>query len=121
VITSPAFLGGSNLAVAAKSKNPELAYDLLKIMASDGYQKKFAELGLLPAKKSLLGDVGGGDAGKAQAAAAQNTRFVPSSENWAAVEATSILPDMIVAISGGADVAEEAAKADAAIEEILNG
>ena len=46
---------------------------------------------------------------------------MPSSENWAAVEASNILPDMIVAISGGADVKAEAAKADAAIEALLNG
>jgi hypothetical protein len=71
--------------------------------------------------KSLLGGVSGSDAATAQAKAAENSRFVPSSENWAAVEASNILPDMIVAISGGADVKAEAAKADAAIEGILNG
>lgn len=40
--TAPAFLGGSNLAISAKSANPELAYSLLKIMASEGYQTKLA-------------------------------------------------------------------------------
>jgi N,N'-diacetylchitobiose transport system substrate-binding protein len=118
--TAPAFLGGSNLAVAAKSKNPELAYDLLKIMTSDGYQKQFAALGLLPAKKSLLGEVGGGDAGQAQAKAAENTRFVPASENWAGVESSTVMPDMLVAIAKGGDVAAEAKRADAEIETALN-
>jgi len=118
--TAPAFLGGSNLAVAAKSKNPELAYDLLKIMTSDGYQKQFAALGLLPAKKSLLGEVGGGEAGKAQAKAAANTRFVPASENWAGVESSTVLPDMLVGIAKGGDVAAEAKRADAEIETALN-
>lgn len=118
--TAPAFLGGSNLAVSAKSKNPGLAYDLLKVMASDGYQKQFAALGLLPAKKSLLGDVAGDDAAKAQAKAAENTRFVPSSENWAGVEASTVMPDMLVAIAQGKDVAAEAKKADTAIEAALN-
>jgi len=119
--TSPAFLGGSNLAVSAKSKNPELANELLKILVSKDYQKQFADQGTIPALKSLLGGITGSDAATAQAKAAQNSRFVPSSENWAAVEASNILPDMIVAISGGADVKTEAAKADAAIEQILNG
>jgi N,N'-diacetylchitobiose transport system substrate-binding protein len=118
--TAPAFLGGSNLAVSAKSKHPGLAYDLLKIMAGDGYQKRFAALGLLPAKKSLLADVAGDEAAKAQAKAAQNTRFVPSSENWAGVEASTVLPDMLVAIAQGGDVAAEAKKADTAIEAALN-
>ncbi len=118
--TAPAFLGGSNLAVAAKSANPELAYDLLKIMTSDGYQKQFAALGLLPAKKSLLGEVGGGDAGKAQATAAENTRFVPASENWAGVETSTVMPDMLVGIAKGGDVATEAKRADGEIETALN-
>ncbi len=119
--TAPAFLGGSNLAISAKSANAELAYDLLKIITSPGYQEQFAANGTIPALKSLLGQVGGSEGAQAQAKAAENSRFVPSSENWAAVEAANILPDMIVAIAGGADVAEEAARADASIEEILNG
>lgn len=118
---APAFLGGSNLAISANSAHQDLAYDLLKIMASADYQKQLAGLGLLPALKSLLPEVSGSESAVAQAQAAENSRFVPSSENWAAVEASSILPDMIVAIAGGADVADEAAKADAAIEDTLNG
>ena len=119
--TSPAFLGGSNLAISAKSKHADLAMDLLKILVSKDYQKQFADQGTIPALKSLLGNVTGSDAATAQAKAAENSRFVPSSENWAAVEASNVLPDMIVAISGGADVKSEAAKADAAIEATLNG
>ncbi len=119
--TSPAFLGGSNLAISAKSKSPELANELLQILVSPDYQKQFAAQGTIPALKSLLATISGSDAATAQAKAAENSRFTPSSENWAAVEASNILPDMIVAISGGADVKTEAAKADAAIEELLNG
>ena len=119
--TAPAFLGGSNLAVSAGSEDPELAYELLKIMTSDGYQEQFAELGLLPAKVSLLEGVGGSEAAEAQATAAANSRFVPSSESWAGVEASTVLPDMLVAIAGGADVEAEAARADEAIEALLNG
>lgn len=117
---APAFLGGSNLAVSAKSKNPDLAYKLLKIMTSDGYQKQFAALGLLPAKKSLLTDVSGDASAVAQAKAAENTRFTPASENWAGVEAGTVLPDLLVGIAKGGDVATEAKKADAAIDSALN-
>ncbi|GLY18777.1 extracellular solute-binding protein [Kineosporia rhizophila] len=118
--TAPAFLGGSNLAISAKSANPELAYSLLKIMASEGYQTKLADLGLLPVKKSLLGQVTGDEAAEAQAKAAENTRFTPASENWAGVEAGSVLPDMLVAIAQGKDVAAEAKTADEAIASALN-
>src|SRR4029079_5112771 len=51
---APAFLGGSNIAVSAKSKHQDLAYDLVKLMTGADYQKKMAALGLLPAPKSLL-------------------------------------------------------------------
>jgi N,N'-diacetylchitobiose transport system substrate-binding protein len=119
--TSPAFLGGSNLAISANSEHPELAYELLRILVSKDYQQQFADQGTIPALKSLLGGVSGSEGAVAQAKAAENSRFVPSSEHWAAVEASNILPDMIVAIAGGADVQAEAERADAAIEEILNG
>ena len=119
--TAPAFLGGSNLAISAKSKNQALAYDLLKIITGDGYQKKMAALGLLPAKKSLLTEVGGSEAATAQAAAAENSRFVPSSEKWAGVEASTVLPDMLVAIARGGDITAEATKADTAVADALNG
>jgi N,N'-diacetylchitobiose transport system substrate-binding protein len=119
--TSPAFLGGSNLAISAKSKHSDLAYDLMKVLLSKGYQKQFADQGTIPALKSLLGGVTGSEAATAQAKAAENSRFVPSSENWAGVEASDILPDMGVALSGGADVTTEATKADTAIEGMLNG
>jgi N,N'-diacetylchitobiose transport system substrate-binding protein len=118
--TAPVFLGGSNLAVSAKSTNPDLAKDLLAIMLGEEYQTMFAERGLLPARKALLGKVGGDPASEAQAKAAENSRFVPSSEHWAAVEAGSILPDMLVAIAQGADVRTEAERADEALAAALN-
>ncbi|MBT0770904.1 extracellular solute-binding protein [Kineosporia sp. J2-2] len=117
---APSFLGGSNLAVSAKSEHPELALSLLKILSGDEYQTKLADLGLLPVKKSLLGEVSGDEAAKAQAEAAENTRFTPASENWAGVEAGSVLPDMLVAIAQGKDIATETKTADEAIASALN-
>ena len=107
-------------AIPTNSENQELAYDLLKIMVSSGYQKLMAENSLIPGIKSELDSVTGSDAAVAQAEAAQNSRFVPSSENWAGVEAANILPDMLVEIAQGGDIAEAAARADAAIEDALN-
>jgi N,N'-diacetylchitobiose transport system substrate-binding protein len=117
---APAFLGGSNLAISAKSKYPALALSLLKIMTGEGYQKQLAAIGLLPAKKSLLPDVKGDASVQAQAKAATNTRFTPESPNWAGIEASSTLPDMLVGIAKGGDVATEAKQADSAIETALN-
>jgi N,N'-diacetylchitobiose transport system substrate-binding protein len=118
--TSPVFLGGSNLAIPANSDNPDLALDLLKVLISSEYQAQVAETGLLPALKSELGNVPDTEAAQAQATAAENSRFVPSSENWAAVEAAFVLQDMLTDIAQGGDIASAAATADSAIEETLN-
>jgi N,N'-diacetylchitobiose transport system substrate-binding protein len=118
--TAPAFLGGSNLAISAKSAHQDLAYDLVKIMTSKGYQQQFAAAGTIPALKSLLGQVSGDAGAKAQALASANSRFVPSSENWAGVEASTVLPDMLVSIAQGGDVQAAAKSADDAITSQLN-
>ena len=69
----------------------------------------------------MLAQVAGSDAAVAQATAAENSRFVPTSEKWAGVEAANILQDMLTEIAQGGDIAAAAAAADAAIEEMLNG
>jgi N,N'-diacetylchitobiose transport system substrate-binding protein len=119
--TSPVFLGGSNLGIPTNSENQDLAYELLKILVSAGYQRQIAEAGLIPALKSELESVTGSEAAVAQAKAAENSRFVPTSEHWADVEAANVLPDMLVEIAQGGDIAAAAANADAAIEAALNG
>ena len=45
---------------------------------------------------------------------------MPSSENWAAVEAAFVLQDMLTDIAQGGDIAAAAATADSAIEDTLN-
>lgn len=119
--TSPVFLGGSVLAIPSRSEHPDLALDLLKVLAGAEFQSELAATGLLPALKSQLGNVPDTEAAVAQAKAAENSRFTPSSENWAAVEAGNVLQDMLVSIAQGDDIASAAATADAAIEDALNG
>jgi N,N'-diacetylchitobiose transport system substrate-binding protein len=118
--TAPVFLGGSNLGIPVKSENQDLAYDLLKVLVSAGFQKQFAENGTIPAIKSELASVAGSDAAVAQAKAAENSRFVPTSEKWAGVEAANVLQDMLTQIAQGDDIADAAAQADSAIESTLN-
>ena len=88
---------------------------------SSGFQKQFAEAGTIPAIKSELANVAGSPAAEAQATAAENSRFVPTSEKWAGVEAANVLQDMLTQIAQGDDIAEAAGQADAAIESTLNG
>jgi N,N'-diacetylchitobiose transport system substrate-binding protein len=118
--TAPIFLGGSNIAVSAKSKHPDLAYDVVKLLLSDGYQSKMAEAGLIPAKTSLVTKMGTDEVATATAAAAQNTKLTPAAPGWANVEADKIMEDLFVNIARGGDVTKLAEAADAKITAALN-
>jgi N,N'-diacetylchitobiose transport system substrate-binding protein len=117
------FAGGSNIGIAAKSKNQDLAKSALEIMLSDEYQTILAENGLVPALVSLGDKVAAATPELATviAEAAANAKLTPASPNWADVEAQGIMQDLFVNIANGGDVEELATAADEQIEEILNG
>lgn len=117
---APSFLGGSVLGISAKSGNIALANEFLKLISSDGFQTQYAEAGLIPNRKSLLDKVAGSPGALAQAVAAENSRFTPSSEFWADVEGGDILQDMGTSIGNGDEVQDAAQSANDAIIEILN-
>ena len=117
---APVLLGGSNIAVAAKSPDQELAKKAVEIMLSDEYQSIMAENGLTPAKESLATELGDDEFAEATIAAASNAKLTPPAAGWASVEGARILEDMFVGIANGGDLAELAADADAAMEEQLN-
>jgi len=114
------FAGGSNIGVSAKSANPDLAVDALKIILSDEFQTIYAEGGLVPAKLSLADKLGTDEVAQAIAAAAGNAKLTPASPRWADVEAARILEDLFVNIAQGGDVKTLAEEADKQIEDILN-
>lgn len=114
------FAGGSNIGVSAKSANPDLAVDALKIILSDEFQTIYAEGGLVPAKLSLADKLGNDEVAQAIAAAAGNAKLTPASPRWADVEAARILEDLFVNIAQGGDVKTLAEEADKQIEDILN-
>ncbi|MFB7892997.1 extracellular solute-binding protein [Microbacterium sp. NPDC056044] len=117
------FAGGSNVGIAAKSKNPDLAKSALEIMLSDEYQTILAENGLVPALVSLGDKVAAATPELATviAEAAANSKLTPASPNWADVEAQGIMQDLFVNIANGGDIKELATAADEQIESILNG
>jgi N,N'-diacetylchitobiose transport system substrate-binding protein len=96
---APSFLGGSVLGISAKSQNQGLAAEFLKLISSEGFQSQYAEAGLIPNQKTYLDLVTGSPGAEAQAQAAENSRFTPSSEYWAEVEGGDILQDMGTTIS----------------------
>ncbi|MGV3711767.1 extracellular solute-binding protein [Pseudolysinimonas sp.] len=117
------FAGGSNIAISAKSANPELAESAMKIIFSDEYQSILAGAGLVPAKQSLGDQVAAASPELAAviAEAAANAKLTPASPKWADVEAARVLQDFFVKIATGGDIEALATQLDSDIEAILNG
>lgn len=118
--TAPIFAGGSNIAVATKSANPEQARAALDIMTGEGYQTLLAEGGLTPGLTAAASSLPDTPIAKAQATALANSKVTPTTPKWAEVEAAQIIQEALVKIAQGGDVAAIAGDLDAQIEEILN-
>ncbi|TDD72954.1 extracellular solute-binding protein [Jiangella aurantiaca] len=116
---APVLLGGSNIAISAKSPNQELAANLLRIIMSDEFQSQYAENGLTPAKVSLADGLGTDEFAAATVEAVTNAKLTPAAANWATVEGSRVLEDLFVAIANGGDVQQLAEDADAAIADQL--
>lgn len=118
--TAPIFAGGSNMAVATKSANPEKARAALAVLTSTGYQKLMAEGGLTPGILSAAEFLPDTPVAKAQAQALANSKVTPTTPKWAEVEAAQIIQEALVKIAQGGDVKKIASALDAQIEGILN-
>ncbi|SEB48903.1 carbohydrate ABC transporter substrate-binding protein, CUT1 family [Nocardioides exalbidus] len=118
---APVLLGGSDLAVAAKSPNQDLAQEAIALMLSDDYQTILAKAGLTPAKVSLASELGDDEYAQATIEAASNAKLTPAAPGWATVEGSRVLEDLFSAIAQGGDVEELASKADEQMNGQLNG
>jgi len=118
---APVLLGGSDIAVAAKSAHQELAQEAVALMLSEEYQTVMAEAGLTPARTSLASLLGDDEYAEATVAAASNAKLTPAAPGWATVEGSRVLEDLFSAIAQGGDVEELATKADEQMAGQLNG
>jgi N,N'-diacetylchitobiose transport system substrate-binding protein len=117
---APVLLGGSDIAISAKSANQDLAKKAVALMLSDDYQTILGQHGLTPAKVSLSSLLGTDEFGQAAIAAASNAKLTPAAAGWASVEGSRVLEDLFVDIAKGGDVTTLAAAADEKIAEQLN-
>ena len=122
---APAFAGGSDLGVWAKSPNKTAAWDLLSVMDSPANATAFANAqGFFPEFTSALS--GGGYASNPVLAgfakAAAYTQISPlNSKNWATADATdAIIPTMMKALMKGAPIAATVSKANTELQNVLN-
>ncbi len=118
---APVFAGGSNIGISAKSKNPELSKELLKIIFSEEYQTKLGGAGLGPANSDHVSSLGDDEFAKALVDSASNSKLTPAAPGWAAVEASMVLEEFFGKIEGATDLAALAKVYDAKITPMLNG
>jgi len=118
----PEFLGGSDLAIPAQSKNPTLAADWIKAFTSTSAETGIAKVGNIPNTTKLAGVNKDNPQLAPFAKAAASSWFVPTAPNWVNVENADVLQNMLVQIYTGSKSVTAAAKsADKQIEKILNG
>lgn len=117
---APVFAGGSNIAVSAKSKNQDLARDLLRIVFSADYQKKLGGAGLGPANADYVDSLGSDEFAKALIASASNSKLTPAAPGWAAVESSMVMEEFFGKIRDASDLTALAKEYDAKITPMLN-
>ncbi len=117
---APVLLGGSNIAISAKSPHQDLARAAVELMLSEDYQTILAEAGLTPAKQSYASKLGDDEFAQATIEAASNAKLTPPAASWATVEGKFVLEDLYSRIAQGGDVKKLAAEADEQINSELN-
>ncbi|RKE21075.1 N,N'-diacetylchitobiose transport system substrate-binding protein [Streptomyces sp. TLI_171] len=119
--TTPAFLGGSDLAVPAKSANPGLGATFLQIYTNTKQQTELAKFAIPNAKNLVAAYKAAAPANKATGDAAEGaTWFIPNSPAWSGADETA-LKTAFGAIAAGGDPATELKKVQETVVKDLNG
>ncbi|WP_416875799.1 extracellular solute-binding protein [Kitasatospora sp. SC0581] len=118
----PPFLGGSTLAVPAKSTRKDLAADWIRLFTDRESQKTLIAANTLPNNTTQLTEVAaGGINGPAAQAAATGGWMTPFAPGWTSVEKSNVLPEMLERIANGKTSVQDAAReADRRIDEVIN-
>src|SRR5438309_578301 len=106
----PTFLGGSDLAIPASSKNSSLAADWIKAFTGSAAEGEIAKAGNIANTTKLLAFNAANPKLAPFARAAKFSWFVPTSPNWANVENATVLQNMLVKIATGQASVQAAAK-----------
>jgi ABC-type glycerol-3-phosphate transport system substrate-binding protein len=122
---APAFAGGSDLGVWAKSPNKTAAWDLLSVMDSTSNATTFANSqGFFPEFTSQLSNPAYSSSPilSGFAKAAGYTQISPlNSKNWGTADATDqIIPDMMKALMQGANFTTTVNTANTELQNVLN-
>ncbi|WP_411071965.1 extracellular solute-binding protein [Streptomyces sp. cmx-4-25] len=118
------FLGGSNLAIAERSQNKELAKEWLALAAGKEYMTKYAaatEGALLPNTDAAQFKPAASSFAEAMAASSVSGKVTPVTPGWANVEtAPNPIKDYMSKVLKGEDAKAAAEAADKVINERIN-
>jgi N,N'-diacetylchitobiose transport system substrate-binding protein len=116
----PSFIGGSDLAVTAKSPVQELAKDWVRMFTSTKSEQALVDKDTLPNNLTQLAPLKDKPATAAAANAVPDAWFTPLAPGWSAIEKQNVLVDMLDAIFAGASVDKATKDADARIDQLIN-
>ena len=122
---APAFAGGSDLGVWAKSANKTAAWDLVSVMDNPANATTFANSqGFFPEFTSQLSNptYASSPILSGFAKAAGYTQIAPlNTKNWGTADATDqIIPDMMKSLMQGASFSATVSKANTELQNVLN-
>ncbi|MGW6915151.1 extracellular solute-binding protein [Kitasatospora sp. NPDC054939] len=116
----PTFIGGSDLAVTAKSASLEAATDWVRMFTSGKSQQVLADKDILPNNLNQLAPLRSKPATAAAANTVANSWFTPLAPGWGAIEKKKVLADMLTSILRGKSVDQATKDADAQIDQLIN-
>ncbi|MCI9887934.1 extracellular solute-binding protein [Micrococcales bacterium 31B] len=115
------FAGGSNIAIAAKSKNQAHAREVMKLIFAQPFQEAFAkEGGWVPGNLKYASALGTDDFSTMLANSVKNSVATPANKNWATIEASKVIDDFWVSMGKLGDGKTAAAELDQKLNEALN-
>ena len=117
---APVFAGGSNIAISAKTKNPELSKELMRIIFSPEYQQQLGKAGLGPANSDYVSSLGDDQFAKATIESASNSKLTPAAPGWATVESKNLMEEFFSKIRDAQDLTALAKEYDGKITPLLN-
>ncbi|MEU1482233.1 sugar ABC transporter substrate-binding protein [Streptomyces sp. NPDC005752] len=116
----PSFIGGSDLAVTAKSKVTDLGEEWISMFTSEKSQEVLTSKNILPNNEKQLEPLKSKPETAAVANAVPDAWFTPIAPGWTSIEKEEVLENMLLEILKGASVADSAKKADDKINELIN-
>ncbi|WP_369360440.1 extracellular solute-binding protein [Streptomyces sp. cg2] len=117
----PPFLGGSTLAVPAKSANQDPAQEWIRLFTDRTSQRRLIAADTLPNNTAQLKEVAAGGVNGPAARAAGRGWVTPLAPGWGAVEKSNVLQETLQDIATGKQSVRDAARAaDRRIDAVIN-